>query len=171
MAHRNLRTADYPTQARVRLGKAVGQARRAVGHRFRASFADEAGIGIRSLESLERGEPTVGVTVVELVCRALSRHLHGWDASTAESILDGGPVPTHDLIDPDQPRRIALDIMWAKARSDLTTVIDSGAGAEVYPRKLEHWRRRFLRAGLDEAAVLRVSREAQQAAARDDQQT
>ena len=167
MAHRNLRTADYSTQARVRLGKAVGQARRAAGHRFRASFADEAGIGIRSLESLERGEPTVGVTVVELVCRALGRHLNGWDAGTAESILDGGPVPDHDLVDPDQPRRVALDIMWAKARRDLTTVIVSGAEAEAYPRKLEHWRRRFLRAGLDEAAVLRVSTEARRAAGDD----
>lgn len=167
MSQRNLRTADYSDEARVRLGKAVGQARRAIGHRFRGSFADEAGIGTRSLEALERGEPTVGVMVVEQVCRALSRHLRGWHAGTAESILDGGQVPDHDLIDPDQPRKAKLDIMWSKARNDLTAVLRSGDDADTYVRKLDHWRGRLTRAGFSDADVLKVSKEAQRAAKRE----
>ncbi|GAB3431994.1 hypothetical protein [Actinophytocola sediminis] len=167
MSSHNLRTAEYSAQARERLGKAVGQARRAIGHRYRASFADETGLGIRSIEALERGEPTVGVTVVEQVCRTLSRHLRGWHAGTAESILDGGPVPDHDLIDPEQPRKANLDIVWAKARRDLTSVLVAGEDTDTYLSKLEHWRRRFTNAGFGDADLLRVSKEAQQAAKRD----
>jgi hypothetical protein len=167
VSQRNLRTADYSQQARVRLGKAVGQARRAVGHRFRASFADEASVGIRSLEALERGEPTVGVTVVEQVCRTLSRHLRGWHAGTAESILDGGPIPDHELLDPEQPRRAKLDIMWTKARQDLTTALVAGSDADTYLRKLDHWRGRFTKAGFSDTDLFRVSKEAQQAAKRE----
>jgi len=41
----NLRTADYSDAARKRLADAVSQARRAIGHEWRTTFALEAKIG------------------------------------------------------------------------------------------------------------------------------
>lgn len=167
MATRNLRTALYPAEARQRLGKAVGQARRAIGHRSRETFADEARLGVRSIEAIERGEPTVGTAVAEQVGRTLGRHIHGWNADTAESILNGGPIPEHDLIDPEQPSRAKLDVVWAKARRELTAVLVSSGDADTYLSKLDHWRGRFRKAGLSDADVFSVSKEAQEAARRE----
>lgn len=167
MAQQNLRTARYSEEARQRLGKAVGQARRAIGHRSRHTFADETGLGVRSIEAIERGEPTVGAAVAEQVGRTLGRHIRGWHAGTAESILDGGPIPEHDLIDSEQPRRAKLDVVWTKARRELTAVLVSGGDADTYLRKLDHWRGRFRKAGLTDADLLSVSKEAQDAARRE----
>lgn len=167
MSQQNLRTANYPAEARERLGKAVSRARRAIGHRYRGSFADETGLGIRSIEAIERGEPTVGVVVAEQIGRTLGRHLRGWHAGTAESILNGGPIPELDLIDSDQPGRATLDIVWTKARQELTAVLTSGADADTYLRRLDHWYGRFTKAGLSAADLLAVSKQAQEAARRE----
>jgi hypothetical protein len=167
VAQQNLRTANYPAEDRERLGKAIGRARRAIGHRFRGSFADETGLGIRSIEAIERGEPTVGAVVAEQVGRTLGRHIRGWRAGTAEAILNGGPIPEHDLINSEQPRRAKLDIAWTRARRELTAVLVAGADADTYLGKLDHWRGRFRKAGLSDTDLFSVSKEAQQAARRE----
>jgi hypothetical protein len=167
VTQQNLRTANYAPEARDRLGKAVSQARRAIGHRFRRSFADETGLGIRSIEALERGEPTVGVVVAEQVGRTLGRHIRGWHAGSAEAILNGGPIPEFDLVDSGESSRAKLDVVWANARRELTAVLVAGADAETYLRKFDHWHGRFKKVGLNDTDLISVSKEAQQAARRE----
>lgn len=155
---RNLRTADYPDDARKRLAEAVAKARRAAGHDWRPSFATEAGIGIRSLEAVEAHEPTVGVTVLERIGRTLGRHLRDWDVDTPRAILDGGPIPSHE------PRtKATLDVRWA-AREELAALLESGVEAITYSRKLNQWRARFAEAGFGEKELLEAARQAEEEA-------
>lgn len=92
-----LRTSDYPKAAQERLAEAVAQARRAAGHRWRPSFALEAGISKRSLEAVELADASVGISVLEDIGRALGRHFPAWNADSARVILDGGTIPALEL--------------------------------------------------------------------------
>lgn len=159
MSPQNLRTANYSDDARKRLADAVSQARRAIGHEWRPSFATEAGVGIRSLEAVEWHEPTVGVTVLERIGRALGRHLRDWNADTPRMILDGGPIPSHE-----PAPRVPIDIRWA-AQLELTTLLESGVEAITYTRRLNHWRSRFTEHGLDERELLTIVADAEREAA------
>lgn len=156
----NLRTANYPEHARRRLGDAVGKARRAAGHKWRTTFAREAGIGVRSVEAVEAHEPTVGVDVLERIGRALGRHFREWDEDTPRVILEGGPIPSHT-----PTRRATIDIRWT-AKQELVELLRSHEGAIAYPRLLNHWWDRFADAGFDERDLLEVSRQAEQEAGR-----
>lgn len=153
----NLRTADYSEEARKRLAEAVSQARRAIGHEWRTTFAKEARIGIRSLEAVEAHEPTVGVSVLERIGRTLGHHLRDWNVNTPRAILEGGPVPSHEPV-----KRATLDIRWA-AREELITLLESGVAAIAYSRRLNHWRERFVAEGFDEKELLEVSKDAESA--------
>lgn len=150
----NLRSANYSDHARQRLADAVGQARRAAGHRWRTSFADEAKVGRRSIEAVERAEPTVGVDVLERVGRALGRHFRDWNADSARVILEGGPIPSEEPV-----RRTTIDIRWA-ARQEFVDLLRTHEDAIAYPRLLHHWWTRFADAGFDERDLLEVSRQA-----------
>jgi hypothetical protein len=153
----NLRTADYSVEARKRLAEAVSQARRAIGHEWRTTFADEAGIGIRSLEAVEAYEPTVGVSVLERIGRALGRHLRDWSFNTPREILEGGPIPSHE-----PAKRAKVDIRWV-AREELIALLESGVEDIAYTRRLNHWRERFAAEGLGEKELLKVSADAARA--------
>ncbi|HEY0452714.1 hypothetical protein [Actinophytocola sp.] len=158
MSPYSLRTANYSDDDRERLAEAVAQARRAIGHDSRPSFAKEAKVGIRSLEAVEAAEATVGVSVLERIARALARHLRDWTVDTPRTILDGGPVPSHE------PARTAtLDVRWV-AREEFITLLESDADAGTYSRKLNQWRDRFAAAGFDDKDLLEVSRQAEDAA-------
>ena len=164
VAQQGPRSKNYSPEARKRLGKVVGQARRAAGHRARWSFADEAGISTRSVEAVERGEDTVGVAVFEAVGRTLGLHLRGWNADTPESILNGGPAPELDLIDSEKPAQAHLDVVWTKALADFTVLFDSNADVHAHQRKVDHWRPRFHKAKLTDTDLLTVIKQAQKAA-------
>ena len=157
MSPHNLRTADYSDEARKRLAEAVSQARRAIGHEWRTSFAIEVQISLRSLEAVEAHEPTVGVSVLERIGRTLGRHLRGWSVDTPRTILEGGPIPSHEPV-----KRAKLDIRWA-AREELIALLESGVEAIAYSRRLNHWRDRFAEEGFDEKELLKVSGEAERA--------
>lgn len=81
-------TRDYTDEARQSLGLAFTRARELAGHKWRPSFAKAAGIAVRSLVKLEKGEP-VGPTVYEAAARALP----GWTEDTPRAILEGGEAP------------------------------------------------------------------------------
>lgn len=93
MAARKRRTAEYDEAARLRLGEAVERTRRWAGYRWRTDFVVDTRISKRSLQAVERGEPTVGVSVLEEIGRALGRRHPEWNEGTPWAILDGGPVP------------------------------------------------------------------------------
>jgi hypothetical protein len=98
---KKLRTANYDSEARARLGHAVKIAREAAGFMFRTRFAKAAGIkSVRSLEYLEAGEPKVGESILFAVGRALPN----WDEDTPRTILEGGPVPPTETPEPPTPR-------------------------------------------------------------------
>ncbi|MGH3516208.1 MAG: hypothetical protein ACRDQ7_02070, partial [Haloechinothrix sp.] len=61
-----------------------------VGHRWRTTFARAAGISVRSLNSLESGDPGVGQSILFAVGRALPN----WTEDTPKMILEGGPIPS-----------------------------------------------------------------------------
>jgi hypothetical protein len=151
----NLRTANYSEHARRRLADAVGEARRAAGHRWRTTFATEAKIGVRSLEAVEAHEPTVGVDVLERIGRALGRHFRGWNAGTARGILDGGEIP-----DLEPVRRVPLDIRWA-AKEELAALLESDVDALAYSRRVRHWHRRFTDVGYTADDLQEVIRQAE----------
>jgi hypothetical protein len=90
MARRQLRTRDYPDDARKRLGKEVERARRAAGYRYRTDFCRSHGIkNLRGLEMLESGQPGVGQAFLFEIARALP----GWTEETPQVVLDGGEPP------------------------------------------------------------------------------
>jgi hypothetical protein len=154
----NLRTADYSEAARMRLGDAVAQARRAAGHTWRTTFVKEAAIGIRSLEAVERYEPKVGVDILERIGRALGRHFRDWNADTPRAILEGGPIPSHE----PAPRAV-IDIRWA-AKEELATLLVSGVDAMAFSRKVRHWQRRFAEEGIADEDLHEVIKQAEEEA-------
>lgn len=89
VASRQLRTADYGEDARVRLGKAVVTARTEAGYPLRPAFAKAAGVAKRGLADLEQGKPGIGQKTLYAVARALPN----WAEDTPQTILDGGPIP------------------------------------------------------------------------------
>lgn len=99
-------TRDFPARARQDLGLAVIRAREAAGHPWRPSFATAAGIGVRSIQKLESGDP-VGAAVYEAVGRALGRELEGWSEATPLAILNGTTAPPNIPLD-RQP--VLLDV-------------------------------------------------------------
>jgi hypothetical protein len=152
-----LRTADYSDDDRKRLAEAVSQARRAIGHRHRTTFVVEVGIGVRSLEAVERGEPKVGVWVLEQIGRTLGHHLRDWNANTPREILEGGPMPSDEPV-----KRARIDIRWV-AQEELTALLDSGVEEIVYLRRLNYWRERLAAEGFDEKELLKVLKAAESA--------
>ncbi|WP_156365475.1 hypothetical protein [Sciscionella sediminilitoris] len=121
MATRRLRTADYSAEARARLGEAVTNQREADGYKFRPAFARVAGVSLRSLAAVEQGEAGVGATNLRAIGRALST----WDESTAQVVLDGGPIPAtavattpaveHDEMEPqDEYEQMIVDSSLSK---------------------------------------------------------
>ncbi|ONI73117.1 hypothetical protein ALI144C_45030 [Actinosynnema sp. ALI-1.44] len=93
---RRLRTADYPIESRHRLADAVTRAREAAGHPYRPSFAEAAGIGVRSLEAVESKKDNAQ-SVTEKILHAIGRALPHWTEDTPRMILEGGPIPPNDL--------------------------------------------------------------------------
>lgn len=89
VARRQLRTADYPESARIRLGRAVEAARRAANFPSRPAFAKAAGVSKRSLVDLEQGNAGIGQKTLFAVAQALS----GWNEETPRLILEGGEPP------------------------------------------------------------------------------
>lgn len=89
-------TKIYDPAARRRLGVAVARAREALGHRWRPSFAEQAGISVPSLLNLESGRP-VGPTVYEAVARAIP----GWDEDTPRAVLEGATPPSAAAVRPE----------------------------------------------------------------------
>lgn len=91
-------TRNYSDEARARLGLAVVRARESAGHPWRPSFAEAAGISVRSLVKLEKGDP-VGPPVYEAAARAISN----WTEDTPVIILEGGSIPStaEDEVVPD----------------------------------------------------------------------
>lgn len=94
---RQIRTGDYPPEARLRLGHEVAKARIAAGHRYRTDLADAikaAGgkVSPRSLQALETGDASVGQAVLFAVASVLPR----WTEDTPKAILEGGPAPSAD---------------------------------------------------------------------------
>jgi len=92
---KQLRTADYPQEARERLGDAVAKARETGGWRFRTDFAEAARVAgeklsLRSLGAVESGEAGVGQSVLF----AIGRMLPNWTEDTPRLILEGGPIPS-----------------------------------------------------------------------------
>lgn len=100
MTGRRLRTADYPEDARRRLGSAVSEAREALGFKFRPPFAKHAKVSLRSLVDLEAGTPGVG----EANLKAVARALPNWTESTPRDILEGGPIPPPEPAPPAETK-------------------------------------------------------------------
>lgn len=90
MARKQLRTSNYPDEARAALGVAVETARLAAGYKYRTDFCRAHGIrNLRGLELLEQGRTGVGQAFLFEVADALPN----WDRETPRIILEGGPVP------------------------------------------------------------------------------
>lgn len=90
VVRRQLRTSNYPAEARARLGKAVERARVAAGYPTRPAFCRARGIkNLRGLETLEQGQPGVGQKFLFEIARALP----GWTEDTVELVLEGGDPP------------------------------------------------------------------------------
>ena len=94
MATGRVRTANYSSEARDRLGEAVLKAREALSlsrPQFVASAA-KAGITLnkKSLELVESGQPGVGQSFLF----ALGRALPNWNEDTPKAILEGAPAPS-----------------------------------------------------------------------------
>lgn len=89
VARRQLRTADYPEEARIRLGKAVEAARIAAGYPWRPAFAKDTGVSKRSLVDLEQGKEGIGQKTLFAVAQVFET----WTEETPRIILEGGPVP------------------------------------------------------------------------------
>lgn len=90
-------TKSFSQEARDDLGIAIARAREAAGHKFRPSFAKDAGISTTSLWKLETGHPVTASTY-EAAARALPR----WTEETPVQILNGeDPPPTEPLPEPD----------------------------------------------------------------------
>lgn len=90
-SRKQLRTRNYPAEARAALGKAVEDARVAAGFRFRTDFCRAHGIkSYRSLEMLEQGDPGVGQAFLFEVADALP----GWTRDTPRIVLEGGEPPS-----------------------------------------------------------------------------
>lgn len=106
MARRQLRTKDYPDDARKRLGEEVERARRAAGYRYRTDFVRAHGIkNLRGLEMLEAGKAGVGQAFLLEVAHALPN----WDESTPRTVLEGGPAPAlSDSPVPEEPEPSGL---------------------------------------------------------------
>lgn len=137
---RKLSTTNYPTEARVRLGEAVREARNAAGYMFRTTFARDAGIrSIRSLELLEAGDPGVGEAILFKVARALPN----WTGDTPRLILEGGSAPSTEPELPPEPTDIN-DQMLASLREmrDFLDLYKIGGGeaAEFMDRLAQTWR-------------------------------
>lgn len=94
MATSRVRTANYSTEARERLGEAALKAREALGFSRPQLIAAAANIGVtlnkKSLELVEKGQPGVGQSFLF----ALGRFLPNWTEDTAKAILEGEPPPT-----------------------------------------------------------------------------
>jgi hypothetical protein len=162
MAPQGPQRKGYPPEAWIRLGEAVAQARRAIGHRSAHSFAKATGRSHRSIQAVERGEG-VGVAVLEAVGLTLGGHIPGWGVDTPESILKGGPVP--DLVAENLTRVTSpMDVVWRDAREEFVVIFTSGANADALQRKTEHWRPRFKNVGFSDSDLLEVIKEARKAA-------
>ena len=138
---RNLRTSDYSRPARDRLAGAVAQARRAAGHRFRPSFAAEAGISKRSLEAVELNDASVGVSILEDIGRALGKHFAEWSADTPRTILEGGPVPSLESV--PEPTDVNEEMLTSlREMRDLLdrSPVSGPEAAEFMDRLAQTWR-------------------------------
>ncbi|MFL6141621.1 MAG: hypothetical protein ACJ72N_07100 [Labedaea sp.] len=142
-------TKLYPEEARVRLGLAIVRGREAAGHQWRPSFARAAGISVRSLVKIEKGEP-VGAPVYEAIGRALPQ----WTEDTPRVILEGGPIPAADVqaapTGPDHAHLIAESAVDAQMLEYLMLVKDTIAESSAPPElindlinaEFRRWRRR-----------------------------
>lgn len=150
MTRRGLYSSDYDDDARERLGAVVEQTRRALGYDKRHQFKAASGIGVRSIEKIERGERGVGPDVFGRLQRALP----GWGPDTVKQILDGGPTPPTPTKPPAR-----LDIRW-HTRDKITELLTSNADAATALRQLATWHQQFKDAGLSGDDLLAVSEEA-----------
>lgn len=113
---RQIRTGDYPPEARLRLGQEVVKARIGAGYRYRTDLADaikSAGgkVGLRSLQALETGDASVGQAVLFAVASVLPR----WNEDTPKVILEGGEAPRTG---PDDAARLSdEEIIAADSRT------------------------------------------------------
>lgn len=84
----------------ARLGRAVADARRALGL-TQKDLADQIGVSRGAIQSIERGEEFTKITQT---LRAVERAL-GWQKGSIESVLDGGDpkAPPQKVDQPERP--------------------------------------------------------------------
>lgn len=92
---KQLRTANFSPDDRIRLGEAVKKARRAAGFRSRRAFAEIAKVGKRSIDAVELFEPGVGEDVLEAIGRALGHYFDDWNEDTPRAILEDEAEPSN----------------------------------------------------------------------------
>jgi hypothetical protein len=146
VAARRMTTKNYSDEARERLGKAHRRARQAAGYKARTAYAKAVGIALRSVVSLEKGDP-VGEYIVE----AVGRFLPTWNEDTAQAILEGGPIPS------SEPESSDLVHIAVNALADLEI---TGADVSTYNWELARWEHILG----DEADITSVRKEAHRVA-------
>jgi len=137
MASSRVRTANYPPEARKRLGDAVAKAREALGKSRPqlVAAAAEAGVVLnkKSLELVETGQPGVGQSFLY----ALGRFLPNWTEDTARQILEGDDAPSAaaDFVSseiPEKHRKIIAMSERELAERIVDIAEDSPEAAKLY---------------------------------------
>lgn len=105
----------------MRLGKAITSARRALGYRYRTTFANDVGISVRSLAAAEKGEPTVGAAILG----DIARFIPWWTEETPQEILEGKEPPVRGVPrvaadegepEPERPVGPIGQLLWSTFR-------------------------------------------------------
>lgn len=147
-----LRTRDYSTTARKRLGEAAATARDALKMDSMPAFAKLTGASVRSLWALENGEPSVGQDTLTKFAGVVP----GWTLDTVRQILEnpGDPLPEITLSSQSQTGQIpelvdyqaVVDIAHGLPREIVVQIVRAGFhtlpvvhekyGAKVYNEAL-----------------------------------
>lgn len=130
------------------------QARRALGYRSQEAFGLAVGVSERRISGIERAEKGIGPSVLEAVGFFLSQHLVGWGIDTPRLILEGGPVPELILIDPDQPAKARLDVVWTDAKVEIRSLASHSEELRTALREILHLRKKFGTVGLTDSRLL-----------------
>jgi hypothetical protein len=137
MASSRVRTANYPPEARKRLGDAVAKAREALGmsrpQLVAAAAAEGIALNKKSLELVETGQPGVGQSFLY----ALGRFLPSWSEDTARQILEGELPPSTSPSDvtteiPEKHRKIIAMSERELAERIVDIAEDSPEAAKLY---------------------------------------
>jgi transcriptional regulator with XRE-family HTH domain len=82
--------------ARARLGSRIRQRRKALNMRNQSDLAEAAGLSLRVIGAMERGEKVSPTSIIDVELAL------GWAAGSADSVLSGGE-PAVDGDEPDLP--------------------------------------------------------------------